>query len=104
MLRATESIWRDAEGSLERTAEMGSIAESPFQRNFGDRPVLPNVSQCNSALRKTARSNPSSNGYTTLAEKQMQISNRNAVCPGNRRGRQIRIIESFFDQYPNALE
>jgi hypothetical protein len=55
-------------------------------------------------LRKTAQSNPLSNGYATLAEKQMQIPNRNTVCPGNRGGRQIRFIESLFNECPNALE
>jgi hypothetical protein len=83
---------------------MGGVAESPFHRNFGERSILPNIGQCDPTPRKTAQSNPPSNGYATLAEKQMQISNRNAVGTGNRRGRQFRVIESFFDEYPNALE
>jgi hypothetical protein len=63
---------------------MGGVAESPFHSNFGYRSIIPNVSQCDATLRKTAQSNPPSNGYATLAEKQMQISNRNSVCLGNR--------------------
>jgi hypothetical protein len=83
-LGTTESVRRYAKGSLERTAEMSGVAESPFHRNFGNRSIPPNVSECDATLRKTTQSNPCSNGCATLAEKQMQISNRNAVCPGNR--------------------